>query len=823
MEANLISNRTLPVTNARYGRLLTFLLKLTAMKMITRLAFVSLILVMTTILGVSAQNGTVKGLVYEKETGEPVIFTNVYLFRTSFGAATDVNGYFTISQIPDGDYTLMVTCLGYDTLREKVSIRGNTMLNRKLFLNKAAYNLETVSITAEREEARSDTRTSVIKLTPKQISRIPTIGGQADLAQYLQVLPGVIFTGDQGGQLYIRGGSPIQNKVILDGMIVYNPFHSIGLFSVFDTDILRNADIYTGGYNAQHGGRISSVMDLTTRDGNKKRIAGKAGMSTFGAKLMVEGPIKKQNESGGGSTSFIISAKNSYLKETSKLIYKNIGIDSLPFNYTDVYGKVSINGSNGSKINFYGFNFKDKASIFRYNYVPNDSTYESEIGKLNIDYNWKSSGAGANFLVIPGNNPVLIEGNFAYSRYEINMVEGTLSSRNSSINGFNMGFGFTYFLGKDEIKYGLELLGFKTVFKFSNSANQVINLFENTTEAAGYVRYKMTRGKLLFEPGFRFQYYASLPNFSPEPRLAIKYNLTNSIRLKMAAGFYSQNLISANSDRDVVNLFYGFLSGTKDLQEKFNGKEVKHKLQKAQHIILGVELDPLPEMTINVEVYYKNFSQLTNTNRNKIFPDIKPYNDPSDPYYREDYYRKDFIIENGNANGFDISIKYDKRKIYFWAVYSLAYVNRFDGKIEYVPHYDRRHNVNLVSSYRFGNELAWEFNARWNLGSGFPFTQTAGEYEKLLFELGAGTNYLTNNGQLGILYGEYNKARLPFYHRLDLSLMRRFRIGEHGMLELNLSITNVYNRDNIFYVNRLTGEKIYQLPVMPSLGLSMGF
>jgi len=215
------------------------------MKRIAFLAIVSLIITLSVSTGVFAQNGTIRGFVYEKETGEPVIFTNVYLHRTSFGAATDVNGYFTISKIPDGDYTLMVTYLGYDTLREKVSIRGNTVLTRKLFLNKAAFNLEAVQITAEREEARSDTRTSVIKLTPKQISRIPTIGGQADLAQYLQVLPGVIFTGDQGGQLYIRGGSPIQNKVVLDGMIVYNPFHSIGLFSVFDTDILRNADIYT--------------------------------------------------------------------------------------------------------------------------------------------------------------------------------------------------------------------------------------------------------------------------------------------------------------------------------------------------------------------------------------------------------------------------------------------------------------------------------------------------------------------------------------------------------------------------------------------------
>jgi len=766
----------------------------------------AIMILMATITTISAQDGIIRGFVYEQETGEPVIFTNVYLHRTSHGAATDVNGYFAISRIPEGTYTLMVTNLGYDTVRESVTIKKGTVLSKKLFLRKAAFNLQEVQITAEQQEARNDTRTSVIKITPKQISRIPTIGGQPDLAQYLQVLPGVVFTGDQGGQLYIRGGSPIQNKVILDGMVIYNPFHSIGLFSVFDTDILRNADIFTGGFNSEYGGRISSIMDLTTRDGNKKRSSGKAGLSTFGGKLMLEGPLVKQKDDGKGSISYILTAKNSYLKESSKIFYDYIDSTGLPFNYTDLYGKISINSSNGSKVNLYGFNFNDQVDY------TNLASYE-----------WKSSGVGANFVVIPGNNAVLLEGNFAYSGYKIDMLEQSQPSRSSLINGFNMGLAFTYFLGKDEIKYGIEMLGFKTEFNYTNSVGLRYEQTENTTELAGYVKYKMTRGKLLFEPGFRIQYYASLSNFSPEPRLAMKYNVTDHIRLKMAAGLYSQNLISANSDRDVVNLFYGFLSGQDNLQQTYKEKEVKHKLQKSQHIIAGVEFDPFPYSSINVEGYYKNFSQLTNMNRNKIYNDIPPYSNPSSPDYKIDYYRKDFIIENGNANGVDVSFKYDRRKIYFWAVYSLAYVNRSDEMIDYAPHYDRRHNVNLVTSYRFGSELSWEFNVRWNFGSGFPFTQNQGLYEKLYFQNGVYTDYTTENGQLGIQYAGLNESRLPTYHRLDLSMMKRFHIGEHSLLEANLSVTNVYDRDNIFYVNRITSEKIYQLPVMPSFGLTMSF
>ena len=239
-----------------------------------------------------AQND-VKGFVYEKQTGEPMMFCNVYLKGTTLGASTDINGFFNITKIPDGDYTIMITNLGYDTISESVSLRNKQVVNKKFYLEESSVMLQAVSITADKIEARTETKTSVVNVTPKVITRIPTMGGQADLAQYLQVLPGVVFTGDQGGQLYIRGGSPIQNKVLLDGMVVYNPFHSIGLFSVFDTDIIRNAEIYTGGFGAEYGGRISSVMDITTRDGNKKRIAGKVGASTFGAKLTLEGPIKK--------------------------------------------------------------------------------------------------------------------------------------------------------------------------------------------------------------------------------------------------------------------------------------------------------------------------------------------------------------------------------------------------------------------------------------------------------------------------------------------------------------------------------------------------
>jgi hypothetical protein len=752
-----------------------------------------------------SQTGTIKGFVFDKSNGEPVIFTNVYLYQTTYGSATDDNGYFIITKVPAGDYTLMVTYLGYDTLRVPVSLQAGGVISKQLYMQGSAINLETINISAEYQEARTETKTSVVKITPKDISQIPSIGGQPDLAQYLQVMPGVVFTGDQGGELYIRGGSPIQNKVLLDGVTIYKAFHSIGLFSVFETDIIRNADIYTGGFGAEYGGRISSVMDITTRDGNKQRVAGKVGLSTFGANLLVEGPFKKLKENSGGSIGFIFSAKGSFLEQSSEVFYNYVDTAGLPFNFIDLYGKISLQAANGSKVNFYGFHYRDKVDQYR----------------ALSDFNWHSTGIGTNFLVIPGKSDFIMEGHFAYSDYTISLTEENNPERTSHISGFDVGLDFTYFLGKDELKYGVEMVGSATDYFFVNASDIEIEQTENTTEIGLFAKYKMTAGKFLIEPSFRLQWYASLSTSSPEPRLAVKYNVTNHFRLKFAGGLYSQNLISARSDKDVVNLFYAIIAGPDNLPAYFDGEPRKHALQKASHLILGSEIDISNNINLNIEGYYKIFKQLTNLNRNKIYDEDKNPEQPA-------LLKEDFILEKGDAYGVDMTLKYDQRKYYFWVVYSYAFVNRYYEDIDsvmqhYYPHFDRRHNINLVGTYRFGSQLTWEVSARWNFGSGFPFTQTQGYYEKVQFEDGIYSDYLTDNGDLGIIYADLNEGRLPTYHRLDLNFKKRFYLSEHSKIDIDLSLVNVYNRNNVFYRDRISGEIVYQLPFMPSLGVTWAF
>ncbi len=761
-----------------------------------------ILLIITVLLIASAaisQTAGVKGFIYEESTGEPAIFINVYLEGTTKGASTDLNGYFVINKVDPGNYQLIVTALGYDTIREAIVLNANDLISKSYSISQGSIDLKTVHVSAERQSFKTDTKISVSKVTPKEIAKIPSIGGQADLAQYLQIIPGVVFTGDQGGQLYIRGGSPIQNKVLLDGMVIYNPFHSIGLFSVFETDIMRNADIYTGGFGAEYGGRISSIMDITTRDGNKKRISGKISASTFGADILLEGPIVKQKETGGSSSSFILSAKNSYLDKTSQSLYSYVNEEGLPFTYLDLYGKASLNWGGGSKVNVFGFSFNDQVKNY----------------KSLSNFQWNSFGGGSNFIIVPSSSSALIEINASYSNYEIQLDEDKGLDRKSSINDFNIGANFTYFMGSNELRYGIEILGFTTDYSFTNANNRNIKERQNTTELGAYVKYKWMTGKWIIEPSFRLQLYPSLSTVSPEPRLAMKYKATDRIRIKMAAGMYTQNLIAATSDRDVVNLFYGFLSGPESIPEEFEGKSVKDKLQKAQHAILGVEYDLSNRLTLNVEAYYKNFSQLTNLNKNKI------YN--SDTQGVPEEQKLDFIVEKGNAKGVDFSLKYDYDRIFIWAVYSLGYVERTDANMTYHPHFDRRHNINFLTSMKLGSAYDWEISFRYNFGSGFPFSPLAGNYEQIIFEGGVNEDYTQTNGEMGYVYGDYNSHRLPNYHRVDASIKKTFEFGDYTKLEANFSITNILNRENVFYVNIYDHEVINQLPIMPSFGLTFRF
>ena len=761
------------------------------------------------------QEHIVRGFLTNDENSEPIPFERVILIPASenqntIGAVTDIDGFYSITNVAVGKYTLKIQSPDFKEYTKDIDItsaKGITEINVEL-LPLDATEIGEVVISADAKAKTTEVQMSVVKYDQKGLERIPAYGAENDVMSAFSVTPGVVTTGDQGGQLYVRGGTPIQNKVLLDGMTIYNPFHSIGFFSIFETELVKNVDIYTGGFDAKYGGRVSSIMDITYRYGDKKHFGGNISASPFMGKIVLEGPLYRAKEGRPGAGSFVISAKHSLLDYTSKYLYRGVNSgNGLPYNFTDIYGKLTFATGQGSKVSVFGFNNYDKVNY----------TGSTSLG-------FKQAGGGMSWILLPSGGKTFIKGHLTGSRYATEFEEEGSNPRSSSIFGADLGFDFTYFLKNDgSLDYGINMNIFRTEYSTTNDIGSIIEDQNNTTEFGAYVDYKLVTKRWVVEPSFRLQVYSSMSTVSPEPRLGAKYNATEKLRFKFAGGRYSQNFTTTSSDRDIVNLFNGLLSAPTNVQSTFitqngNTKNPKNGLQYSWHAILGGEYDVNKYLMINLEGYYKYFPQLSNINVNKL------YEDNAEFASIDDVYKKNFIIESGQSYGADLLVKFNMNRLFIWGVYSYARNTRWDGFAVYSPVFDRRHNINLVVSYLVGKKKDLEFNARWNFGSGLPFTPTAGFYQAESFSDGTTTDYTTSNSSSpSILLGEFNSSRLPTYHRLDITIKKRFIFKNKTEMELVGSVTNAYNRKNIFYVNRVTNKVIYQFPILPSLGLSYKF
>lgn len=777
-----------------------------------KIFFATILSCIFVLMSFSAAAQSIKGFVYEESTGEPVIFANVVIEELKIGTTTDINGYFSFSSVKEGQYNLKVSFVGYEDKKIPLTVGKNTE-SVKVYLAESDNVLDEVELSAASLEKRTEVNVAKIQITPEQIKRLPSIGGQADVAQFIQVIPGVVFTGDQGGQLYIRGGTPVQNLVLLDGMTVYSPFHSIGFTSVFDTDLIKNTDVYTAAFGAEYGGRMSSVIDIKTKDGNKKRLSGKVSANTFGAKLTLEGPLGSPKDNEFSNSTFILSAKKSYIDKTAESLYKNAIQDretTIPFAYTDLYGKVTFGSNSGTKLSLYGFNFLDEVN------------YASQ-----TNFDWKSSGFGANLIAVMPNSNSIIGMDFNYSNYEMNEIgkifrDGLIYNadpKTSEINEFKFNFNVKRNLSEDKsFKLGVNFGGGATKFAYKRSNLVDFDISDNTTFISGYYKFKYNTALWVVEPSVRVTTYTAIQEFVVEPRFSAKYNATENLRFKTSAGMYSQNLVAANSGRQVVNLFNGFVSSPNDLPKSFLGDEIESKLQKSWHAVVGSEIDVNKNISLNIEAYIKQKYQLVNINLEKIDPAALETAESI-----ETWQVNEFQYEKGNAYGVDLSMEYKKGRFMTNASYSYGLVEFENERYsKYNPHFDRRHNINLTSSYMFLEDKSLSVDVRFNYGSGFPFSQIIGNYEALN-PVGIGGDYVTLNGESISLYGSPDGGRLPDYARFDVSATKTMKLSKKQSLEFNLTVTNLLNRENIFYFDKVNNERINQLPIMPSFGVNWMF
>lgn len=755
-----------------------------------------------------AQNGkgTIKGFVYDKKSGEPIVSASVIVENAKTGVQTDINGYFSLT-LAAGSYTLITTALGYDSNVVSINLLPEALITKKILITQRELMLKEAKVSGRKTEKLTKINTGVTSISPRDLKMLPSAGGEPDLAQYLQVIPGAVFTGDQGGQLFIRGGSPSQTGIYLDGVTIYNPFHSIGLFSVFETEAVRNADVYTAGFGAQYGNRTSAIVDIHTKDGNKNNLSGIVSVSPIMTRALLEGPLVKSKKNDGAGITFLVTAKTSYLDKSSEAFYSKLGESyaaGLPYAFTDAYGKVTFSGGTGSKLNLFGFNFNDQAKL--------------KLDTNTTDFNWKTRGMGGTFVVTPGNSSALIDGKFAYSNYDISLKQLSKPTdtlpRTSSINGFEAAINFTYFLQNySQLKYGIEVSGLNTDINYYSATGISTTMDRNNTIAAFYALYRHNfSSRVIFEPSIRFQYYSDINKVSPEPRAGLKINISDNVRFKAAAGLYSQNIISTKSDQDIVNLFTGFLLTPDQTIRDADNKPVKSNLQTAMHGVTGVEID-INRVELNVEPWVKRFGQVNELNRYK-----KQVSDP------------DFVAAKGIAYGIDLSAKYSYQRVYLWAAvgYQKVTYTSLDVKGEkqtYPTPFDTRLNTNVVAAYTMGKKKDWDVSARFNLHAPFPFTQTQGYYEDVnMVQNGLATDPLSQNGSLNLVYADQiNGGRLSYYHRLDLSVRKKFTFSTRTSLDATFAIINTYGRENIFYINRFSNEKIYQLPLFPSLNLTFNF
>ncbi len=731
-----------------------------------------------------AQSGTLRGHIVDKENGQPIPYASIEVVSINESTLSDGEGFFNLV-IEAGNYEVLFKYLGFKNEVEQISVQAGVVEYVKIALSPTAFELTTIEVSARKAIRQTETNLASARIDRNQILKLPSFTIQGDIAQYLSILPGVVSSGEQGGQIFISGGSTHQNLTFIDGITIIQPFHSLSGFSIIPTEMIQDVSVHGAAFDATYGGRVSSVMDIHLRRSLPVDWEGSASIDPFVGQVFLQGPIWTSTSNKDLGVGISIGAKKSLIDKAAKTLYQYID-GGVPFGFEDVTAKIVAQTSNGNSLSVTGLFATDAIDL-------------SEDER----YHWSVNGIGLNFRLLPPTSSLVISGQVGYSTFESNL--NTMDPRSSKYAHFRGMLQMDYYGTNSQLTYGFQLEGAQTDFTFLNFANITFNQQDNTSDISGFIKYKSIIKKLILEGGARLIYYASLGNLSLEPRLGMKYPISDLFRLKAGGGLYSQNFVLAKKDEDVVNFFNAFISSPDGQLSKLDGTIANNNLQKSLHGLLGIEIDIADRWSLDIEVYRKYFTQLIELNRNKI-----------------NIGDRDFTIEEGQSHGANISIEFQHKHFMVNGSYSWLKASRKNNVQTYPAPFDRRNQANIYINYSVKNN--WNISARWSIGSGFPFTRTQGFYDRILFEDGIAEDLVTSNGDLGIIYEDLlNQGRLPYFHRLDFSANRVWEIREIATFELGVSLINIYDRANIFYFDRIQYNRVDQFPFIPSLGLKITF
>jgi hypothetical protein len=712
--------------------------------------------------------GILRGMVRDSVTSEVLPYASVYIPELKSGASTDSRGYFLIPSIPaNKEYTIIVTYVGYSPKEVVAFIKKNEITDAEVSLVKSAVQVDSVVVYGERAK---ETEISVEKLSVREIENM-THGVETDVMRSIQLEPGVQSTGDVSAKYYVRGGASDENLVLLNGTPIYNPFHALGIFSVIDPDMINSVEFYKGGFGARYDGRLSSVMDIITKDGNKNNFGATAALSQLTFKTALEGPIP--------DGSFIITGRKSYSNEILKKFTNN---QNIPIDFYDASFKVNYSNPEFlpiSKFTFFGFTSEDNID------------YKT---MLDASYYWSNLNVGFNWFTAAQNSPLFAELTMYYSKFAGSELPNSTNDRHieNKLGDLTFKTDFNYSLSdKNEYYGGVKINYIKTNLLLSNSSGQLDDMVSEATAFSSYAGFKLSSiDKLNADLGSRFNIMrlTEAPSLFFEPRVNVVYSLSPIMNLKAAWGLYQQELVTISDEDEVLPLFEPWII-TPDYLKPSN----------AIHYIGGLDYYLTSRLKVDVEGYYKAEHDLAVVNDSLIYPTDHQ-----------------LIAASAESHGAEITLNYKTGWIYAQLSYSYSWTTRKVRAMVYHPRYDSRNAVKFFANVDLGSD--WSGSIMWIFNSGMPFTQILGYYDKLnppdiLNPSSSFTDYF----YFPILAGR-NAADLPDYHRLDMGISKKIQIWSMK-LYIDLNVINVYDRKNFFYFDQKTGERVNMLPFLPTIDI----
>ncbi len=809
-----------------------------------RLLAVSLALLVAAGLGAQKRNATISGYITDESTGETLIGAGAMVESgqaKGTGAVTNVYGYYTLT-VPKGPATFLFSYLGYEQQSREFNLQRDTTIN---IILRPSATLEAATVVSQKDAGIQSTYLGAIDIPLVHIQATPVLFGEADVLKAIQMLPGV-----QGGNegftgLYVRGGGPDENLVLLDGIPIYNVDHMLGILSVFQTEAVKKVTLYKGSFPARYSGRVSSIVDIRTNDGNMKKTSGSVGIGVLTDKLHLEGPIIQDKL----SYSISVRGLHSMMYDPLIRLYGKYGINSFVdedgdysaygnYFFYDLNGKLCWRLSDNDRFFLAAYSGKDRLGA--------DFSEEWEQG-ANLTRTDMSIGWGNNVASLRWNHifsqKLFANTTVAFNRYNMSMGMGAKVREYDPTNPYILNFNFKYNSGIQDwsgkldfdyvpsprhlIKFGSEYT-YHSFFPRTSTGiieetaegetkSEEINLGKDRNyyghELTFYAEDDMSiTDRLTFNPGLNasFFYTDGRPYLELQPRLSAKYSFDKGITLKTGYARMAQyvHLLSSTQISLPMDLWVPITARIKPVT--------------SDQVSAGIYYDGYKGWEFSVEGYYK------------YMQNILEYKDGASVIVSDTSWEDKVEMGIGRAYGLEVFVQKTAGDITGWVSYTLAKSERrFPGGTislgQWYPYkYDRRHNFNINLNYKINHHL--DANAAWVFASGptttIPYrtTGTMGPDDGWVMN----TSYVTQR----------NNFRLPASHHLNVGLTHHKK-KRHGERELTLSVYNVYNRMNpnlVFvnyvnrydektksYVDKVQLQKVTILPLLPSLNWSYKF